>query len=319
MLKPRRGVSDLRAAHRQRLSIAFRAIVTTVSNLEDILKSILRGLTSLPEEKMRLTHLCSRLAPLDPAEIAVLFDIFFTRAPSGEGTLRLKSILVDPDGLKDALGAEKYRLTYLASLDMGLKRVSRLLTDLPPKKTGIHGYDKEEEAKMEFISLGQRRAMAKGSIKDTLDRLLSDPDTMVIGYLLDNPRITEREVLKVASKRPNSPKILKLLATHRKWSKRYPVVKAVVNNPYTAPRLAVGLLDFMLTRDLKEISSDKTLHPQLRMGADELANDRLGSNPDKGRPPMAGGGDHKKTNDKTDDDTPELGPDLNPNHNGDED
>ena len=317
MLKPRRGVSDLRAAHRQRLSIAFRAIATTVSNLEDILKSILRGLASLPEEKMRLTHLSARLAPLDPAEIAALLDIFFTRAPGGEGTLRLKSILVDPDGLKQALGAEKYGLAYLASLDMGLKRVSRLLTDLPPKKTGIHGYDKEEEAKMEFISLGQRRAMAKGSIKDTLDRLLSDPDTMVIGYLLDNPRITEREVLKVASKRPNSPKILKLLATHRKWSKRYPVVKAVVNNPYTAPRLAVGLLDFMLTTDLKEIFTDKTLHPQLRMGAGELVSDRLGSNPYKVRPTMAGGPDGDEGPEKRPESTQGFGPDSNTNDDGD--
>jgi hypothetical protein len=101
----------------------------------------------------------------------------------------------------------------------------------------VHGYDKEEEARMELLTLGERRSRSKSNVKDSIDRLLSDPDPIVITNILNNPRVTEREVLKVASKRPNSPGILKLVATHRVWSKRYAVKKAVASNPYSSPRV----------------------------------------------------------------------------------
>jgi hypothetical protein len=226
-----------------------------MDRLKPFAAKLLKDLSSLPEDKMKMNLLGKRLKGLEPGE----------------------TLLVNPGGLREIIGEEKYRLTYHAAIDIGLEKVSRLFTDLPPHKRGPFGYDKEEEAKMEFLTLGQRRAMAKGNVKDTLDRLLSDPDTMVIGNLLNNPRITETEVLKIASKRPNSPEILKLLSTHRKWSKRYPVIKAVVFNPYTPPRISMGLLEFLLTQELESVASDKTIHPQVRLSARDLLGERNGT------------------------------------------
>ncbi len=241
-----------------------------MDTLRNILRGLLRDIPSLPESKMRHNLLASRLKGLDAHEIATLFDMLYNTATNSFEARSLQGILVDPDALVEILGPRLFKQIYLASLELRLKKISRLFTDLPPQKTGIHGYDKEEEAKMEFITLGERRSMAKANVKDTLDRLLSDPDPMVIGNLLNNPRLTELEVMKIASKRPNSPKILKLLATHRKWSKRYRVMKAIIQNPYSPPRLSTGLLEFLLAQDLKEVASNKTLHPQVRMSADEL-------------------------------------------------
>lgn len=127
---------------------------------------------------------------------------------------------------------------------------------------------------MELISLGERRALSKRPVKEVIDRLLSDPDLMVIGNILNNPRTTEKEVLKVASKRPNSPAILKLVAGHRKWSKRYDVMKAIALNPYTPPRVSVALLEGLMTQDLRAIADDKTLHPQVKEAAKDIVKER---------------------------------------------
>lgn len=244
--------------------------------LEAITVKLLNDASALRDERMRRNLLRERLAELTPHDIALLLEGIYRKAQTDHGARRLVYLLVDPGWLKDALGAEKYGSVYHASISMGLLKVSRLFTELPPRRTGIRGYDKEEEARMEFLTLGQRRALARRSVKDNIDRLLSDPDPVVIQNLLNNPRLTEREAVKIASKRPNSPEILKLLTRHSKWSKRYAVKKAIANNPYASPRTAIGLLDMLLTQDLAMISQDSTLHQQVRLTAGEIVTERSG-------------------------------------------
>ena len=127
---------------------------------------------------------------------------------------------------------------------------------------------------MESTTLGERRSLSKLNLKDTIDRLLSDPDPMVIANILNNPRATEREILKIASKRPASPKILKLVATHRVWSKRYKIKLAIASNPYSPPRLSIALLDLLLTQDLSTIAADANIHPQVKLSAKDIIRER---------------------------------------------
>ncbi|MBI1912370.1 MAG: hypothetical protein HYS21_10260 [Deltaproteobacteria bacterium] len=240
-----------------------------MEDLEAFLKKFLNDLAALPEVKMRLTLLAKRLIELGPERAARFIDLLYQ--PHYDKTaVKARAILINSDNLKESLGADNYRQIYLASIRLELTKVSRFFTDLPPVKEGPFGYDKEEEIKMEYLSLGQRRALSKKPIKTTIDRLLSDPDPMVISNLLNNPRTTEKEVLKIASKRPNSAAILKLIASHKVWSKRYEVIKAIALNPYSPPRTAIALLEFLMVQDLKQVMEDKSLHPQVKSNAGDL-------------------------------------------------
>ncbi|OGP23301.1 MAG: hypothetical protein A2X99_07075 [Deltaproteobacteria bacterium GWB2_55_19] len=247
-------------------------------DIEEFVHKLLSDLSALPEERMRLDLLGRRLSHLSPEDSARAIDLIYKMGPPAVHAKKAASLLVDPEGLKTALGPERYRLIYLAAIGLGLGKVSRLFTDLPPLKKGLSGYETEEEAPMELLSLGERRALSKKQAKDVIDRLLSDPDPMVIGNILNNPRTTEKEVLKVASKRPNSPAILKLVVAHGKWSKRYDVKKAVALNPYTPPRVTVALLESLMTQDLRAIAEDQTIHPQAREAAKDIVKER-----DRGR------------------------------------
>ncbi|OGP12947.1 MAG: hypothetical protein A2052_05590 [Deltaproteobacteria bacterium GWA2_54_12] len=243
-------------------------------DIEALAAKLFNDISGLPEERMRLALLCKTLSTLAPFDAARLLDTIYNKDIEDKSASIVRSLMVDDEAVHSQIGDGAYNSIYLAALRGGLTRISRLFTEFEPHKKGVSGYDEEEFIKMEHLTLGERRALSKSQLKKNIDMLLSDPDPIVIGNLLGNPRITEREILKIASKRPNSGRILKLIALHPKWSKRYEVAKAVALNPYTLPRISIALIEKMLTQDLSAISEDGTIHPEVRESAKDLLLDR---------------------------------------------
>lgn len=245
-----------------------------MADIEALATKLLDDISALPEERMRLALLCKTISELSPEDSARLLDAVYNRDIENKPATIVRSLMVDDDSVHSQLGDAAYNSIYLAALRLNLTRISRLFTDFEPHKKGVSGYEEEEFIKMEHLTLGERRSLSKSQLKTHIDMLLSDPDPVVIANLLNNPRITEREVLKIASKRPNSARILKLVALHPKWSKRYEVAKAVTLNPYTPPRISIALIEKMLTQDLSAISDDNTIHPEVRETAKEVLLNR---------------------------------------------
>jgi len=119
------------------------------------------------------------------------------------------------------------------------------------------------------IPLGVRRSLAKGFEKPMLEKLLLDPDLLVIRHLLDNPRITEAEVIRIASRRPIPGSTLNEIARNRRWASRRKVRVALARNPYCPTDLALRILGSLPLRELRELRSDATLQGELRRHADE--------------------------------------------------
>ncbi|MBE7415895.1 MAG: hypothetical protein HS130_12010 [Deltaproteobacteria bacterium] len=238
--------------------------------LEGIAEDLLSGLSALPEKSMRLGLFARTLAALPPEDAANLIEIIYGMDPRDTGASIVRAMMVDHDALGCALGRTAYDSIYLAAIRLNLSRVERLFNDIEPLRGGVSGYEEEEFVKTEHLSLGERRSLSKSHRYKDIERLLSDPDPIIVTNLLNNPRITEREVLKIASRRPNSPHVLKLVALHGKWSGRYEVLKAVSRNPYAFPRVSMALIEGLLAQDLEEIAEDNTLHPELKLAARDL-------------------------------------------------
>lgn len=129
------------------------------------------------------------------------------------------------------------------------------------------------------IPLGVRRSLAKGSEKPMLDKLLLDPDLLVIRHLLANPRITEEDVIRIASRRPIPGSTLNEIAENRRWATRQRVRVALARNPYCPTDVALRILGSLPLRELRELRSDGTLHQEIRRHAkEELA--RRGGRPE---------------------------------------
>jgi hypothetical protein len=112
-----------------------------------------------------------------------------------------------------------------------------------------------------------RKALARGRNPDLLARLAQDHDPMVVRNLLENPRCTEREALLAASRRPARAAVLEEVFRSRRWGTNVRVRKALAQNPYAPPALAIAALSLLPMGDLREISTDGTVSSEVRVQA----------------------------------------------------
>ncbi len=231
------------------------------------LERLIAIVSSLPETDMKLAYVKKSFESLEPDFIASTLNLLYTDRPDSRGVRELKALFVDPASLDSLLGKERFRSTYLSAMVMDFERITPFFTDLAPWKSASKQDVREEDGNETYETLGTRRTLSKGSVKDTLDKLLLDTDPLIIGNLLNNPRIVRGQVLKIATARPALPKILVLIARHAKWGKDYGVRLALVNNPYSPPRLALALLELLNKKDQKKVAMDQTLHGQVRRSA----------------------------------------------------
>jgi hypothetical protein len=116
-------------------------------------------------------------------------------------------------------------------------------------------------------TLGHRKWLARDTRRDTLDRLLRDPEAEVMPNLLQNPRITEDDVVRLAARRPIDPEILRLVFMHPRWIRRYPVKRTLVLNPHTPTELSLRLLRMLHRGDLRLVASMGPLPDVVRQAA----------------------------------------------------
>jgi hypothetical protein len=186
--------------------------------------------------------LCARAGARDPA--------------AREALLTVVTALVDPE-----LGARRAELRIVA-LSHGLGGLARLLPVVGPLHAEPDFTDDDasdapvplKNAAGKPLTLGERKALARRPNRANFDKLLADPHPDVVRLLLENPRLTEDDVLRMASKRPAFPAILVELARHAAWSSRPRVRLALVLNPRTPPELAILFASLLGRPELESVS-----------------------------------------------------------------
>ncbi len=111
------------------------------------------------------------------------------------------------------------------------------------------------------ITLGERRSWARSTDRNKMDRLLTDSDPIVIRNLLQNPRLVEVDVLRIASRRPcTAETLIEVFSSHR-WIGRRTVQLALLQNPYLPTEIALTLLEVCDEVGLREVTKATTIHP----------------------------------------------------------
>lgn len=124
------------------------------------------------------------------------------------------------------------------------------------------------------LTLGERKALARARNRDVLDRLLRDPHPHVIRNILENPRITEADVVRLAARRPTYPDVQSEIARSARWGVSPRVRLALVQNPYTPPSISVPLLPLLIRPELDQVRAAADLPPIVRSAAVELLGRR---------------------------------------------
>lgn len=147
-----------------------------------------------------------------------------------------------------------------ASLDDDLEIAIDAPADRPQR--GVPDYGRGRP-----LTLGERKSLARRPPAELLPKLLADPHPDVIRNLLSTPRLTEEEVVRVATRRPGRSEVLAEIARHPRWCQRARVRFSLVMNPATPPETAIAMVALLLRRELREVASQAALHPAVRAAA----------------------------------------------------
>jgi len=216
---------------------------------------------------MRDLAAARRLDELSPEEAAATLEAALRQARKSDRDGAVAWSLcraVLPDG---GLGYERLSEIYRAARELSLLAAGLLLAPLP-LRTAPH--NDPSDALAGDLSLGHRRSMARSLPRDQIDRLAADSDPRVVRELLRNPKLTEREVLRIATRRPARGDVLEVIGSTPRWSVRGPVRSALARNPYTPPAVALRMLPHLPRTQLRQIAADATLHPELQRFAAAL-------------------------------------------------
>ncbi len=250
--------------------------MTTDRGWESVTEKLVREICSVQDRRSRTVLLGERLRSLDDAAALEVIRLICRRA--GKKVPLYEEVLlslVDVPLLSRTMGHGRMSAVYVLAREGGCDDVLRILSrPTARRRPKVEDEEVPVDPEMDHIPLGVRKSLAKGQSKRYLDRLIFDQDASVIVPLLTNARMTEKEVLKIASRRPCKPEILRAVFESKKWILRYAVKKALVRNPYTPPEISLRLLGFMLLPDLRQICRDEELHQDVVSAARDLQKER---------------------------------------------
>ena len=140
------------------------------------------------------------------------------------------------------------QLTLLAGTSAELKRIA----------------EEQLIARLPQLPLGQKITLARRGTGRVAGALLADGHTQVLSVVLDNPSLTEAQVLKALSRERLPVGVVKAVAQHRKWSHVYNVRLALVRHPSSTLSTILAYLPELTVSDLRELAAPGIVSENLR-------------------------------------------------------
>jgi hypothetical protein len=235
-----------------------------------IAAQLCRRLAAVSDQEQRARSLGSLLAQHDPATIAaVLAEIVEAADRRERGADLLVTAMISP-GLR-FVWDEGLALQVVAhARRAGRYDLAGMFLDLPPMDARLEPAPPALPRAMAKVPLGVRRSLARRYDIGLIERLLGDTDPAVLENLLNNPRITELEVVRMAARSPVREEVLTTIARHPRWGIRHRVRVTLAHNPGTPTGITLGLLHLLLDQELEALAKDGRLSQVVTSRAEAL-------------------------------------------------
>ena len=119
-------------------------------------------------------------------------------------------------------------------------------------------------AKLPQLALGQKITLARWGPARVAGALVAEGHAQVLPIALNNPFLTEAQVLKALARDKVSTTVVQALARHPKWSQSYHVRLALVRHPATPVSVVLGFLPILTVNDLRELAAPGIVAENLR-------------------------------------------------------
>ena len=114
------------------------------------------------------------------------------------------------------------------------------------------------------LPLGQKITLARRGPARVAGALLAEGHAHVVSIVLDNPYLTEAQVLRALSREKLPAAVIPSIVRHRKWSITYNVRLALVRHPASPLGTVLGFLPELTVSDLRELASPGIVPESLR-------------------------------------------------------
>lgn len=274
--------AEVRARRWARVLISLRTTQLRVAWLREELRAL-----AAPDAADALEHVCAaadaggeRAEAMLHALVELLTDPAMTEARDAlRNEARARNLLTLGRLLRRPFAAPTRMRKTLEPPPPQLDDEIALSSDDPD----VHPRDLPDYGKGRPLTLGERKSIARRPPPELLPKVLADPHPDVIRNVLASARLTEDDVVRLATKRPNKPEILLEVARHPRWCQRPRVRMALVMNPTTPSEIAISMVALLRRDELKSVVIATALHPAVRAAAKE----RLARRPPV--PPTEGG------------------------------
>ncbi|HLG18185.1 MAG TPA: hypothetical protein VI895_00035 [Bdellovibrionota bacterium] len=218
----------------------------------------------IKEPRQRLAKLIRMFQELTPDEISGIIQLIFQKATDRRSPLRrLHLDLVTHRSILRELGYETVSALYEHASREGWNEVRAFLRSDRGSKAEAEEIPEGYSVKLAALTVGEKKQLSKGNQRRMLELLLFESHPLVIRDLLRNPRISERDVVRIAARHQAPAPVLEEILSSDRWMAQYSVKKALVFNPNTPLPAALGLAQHLRDNDLRILLSGGTPRPEL--------------------------------------------------------
>src|SRR5262249_22295309 len=113
--------------------------------------------------------------------------------------------------------------------------------------------------RIHMMTVSEKVKLALKGNKDARAILLRDANKIIPRLVLQNPRISEDEILMLSKDRNTDEEVLRMIAESRDWTNIYAVRAALVENARTRVGVALRLLVTLAEREIMRLAKSKNV------------------------------------------------------------
>lgn len=143
-----------------------------------------------------------------------------------------------------------------------------------PEQKGAPGEEERRQSRqveIQSMPVPEKIKLAMTGDKEARGVLVKDSNRQVQDAVLENPRLTDNEIVAIVTSRITSEEILRKVADNRSWAKYYQVRLGLVSNPKTPLPISLKLLETLMLADLKRLAKSKGISNVIASAANRLA------------------------------------------------
>jgi hypothetical protein len=148
-------------------------------------------------------------------------------------------------------------------IEQAINEVQTIEGNVPPERLPVF-------QQIALMSIKDRVMLAIKGTREARLILIRDPNRIVAGAVLRNPRLTDTEVENIASIKTVPEDVLRQIGQNRAWTRSYTVIHNLIRNPRTPIALGLGFLNRIQTRDMRALSTNKNIPDVIRTTAARL-------------------------------------------------